>query len=397
MKAIVGVLVAAGRSRRMGADKLWIDLWGRPAWRWSLDALLAVPELTRVAVVVPADAEERFRAALPADESHRCLLVVGGEERVDSALAGIAALARAGASDATVVLVHDAARPAATTDLMARVAAAVTPRQGAIPAIPVHDALKQVDPSGRMLASLDREGVVVAQTPQAATIGTMRSALEEARAWGRSVVDEAAALAGAGIPVVVVDGERGNIKLTEPSDEPLVRGGLLASAVPLGAPPVEAGQRSGIGFDAHRFEPGRILKLGGVLFDGEDGLAGHSDGDVALHAAVDALLGATIGGDIGTLFPPTDARWENADSGALLQAAVRLVADAGWRPVSLDVAVVARRPAVAPRRDEMEWRIAALVGIPSERVTVKATTSDGLGFAGDEGIAAFAVAVAARA
>lgn len=381
----------------MGADKVWIDLWGRPAWRWSLDALLAVPGLTRVAVVVPADTEERFRGALPPGAEQRCLIVVGGEERVDSALAGITALARAGAGDGSVVLVHDAARPAATTDLMTRVAAAVTPRQGAIPTVPVHDALKQVDPTGRMLASLDREGVAAAQTPQGATIGTMRSALEEARAWGRSVVDEAAALAAAGIPVVTVDGERGNIKLTEAGDDVLIRAEVAASVLPVEAPAVERGERSGIGFDAHRFEPGRTLKLGGVVFDGEDGLAGHSDGDAALHAAVDALLGASTGGDIGTLFPPTDARWENADSGSLLQATVRHLADAGWRPVSLDLTVVARRPAIAPRRDEMAWRIAALVGIPSERVTVKATTSDGLGFAGEEGIAAFAVAVVARA
>lgn len=392
----MGVLVAAGRGRRMGADKLWIDLWGRPVWRWGLDALLAVPDLTRVAIVVPADADERFRAALPPASADKCLVVVGGDERIDSALAGIAALARTGVPDEAVVLVHDAARPAATTDLMIRVAAAVSQRQGAIPTIAQHDALKHVDASGRMLASIERAGIAAAQTPQAATLGTLRSALEEARAWGRSVVDEAAALAAAGISVVVVPGERGNLKLTEPGDLPLLRGAMVQAGMPLPTPAVEPGQRAGIGFDAHRVDVNRELRLGGLVFPGEAGLAGHSDGDVALHAVIDALLGAAGGGDIGSLFPADDQRWENADSAELLQATIRHLADAGWRPVSVDLTVVASRPTIAPRRDEMRERIRELTGIPAGGVTVKGTTSDGLGFAGEEGIAAYAVAVAAR-
>ena len=381
----------------MGIDKLWIDLWGRPTWRWSLDAMLAIPDMAWVAVVVPADGEERFRSALPAASASRCLVVVGGDERLDSSLAGITALARVGVTDETVVLVHDAARPAASTDLMLRVAAAVSPREGALPAIPVADALKHVDASGRMLASLDREGIVAAQTPQGATLGTIRSALEESRAWGRSVADEAAALAGAGVTVIVVDGERHNLKLTEPGDEWLIRGALASSTLPLVAPAIEAGQRSGIGFDAHKFEPGRALRLGGVSFEDEDGLAGHSDGDVALHAAIDALLGAAGEGDIGTLFPSTDSRWADAESSLLLQTVIGRLAESGWKPISIDIIIVARRPSIAPRREEMQWRIAAMAGIASERVTLKATTSDGLGFAGEEGIAAFAVAVVAPA
>lgn len=380
----------------MGGDKLWIDLWGRPVWRWSLDNLLAVPGLTCVAVVAPADALERFTQALPAVGANRCWVVAGGAERADSALAGIAELTRQGLPDETVVLIHDAARPAASTDLMGRVAAAVRPGLAAIPTMPVHDALKRLDGSGRMVASVDREALVGAQTPQGATLVNMRSALEEAQAWGRAATDEAAALAAAGVGVVAVEGELANRKLTAPGDETLLRGALAAAVAPVSAPPVSDGERAGLGFDAHRFDAGRELRLGGLLFPGEPGLAGHSDGDVALHAAIDALLGAAGAGDIGTLYPSDDDRWRDADSAELLAGAVAHLGQLGWRAVSLDLTVVAAHPPIAPRRDEMTARIAGLIGLASDGVSIKATTSDGLGFAGGEGIAAFAVAVVTR-
>lgn len=380
----------------MGGDKLWIDLWGRPVWRWSLDNLLAVPGLTCVAVVAPADALERFAQALPAAGANRCSVVSGGAERADSALAGIAELTRQGLPDETVVLVHDAARPAASTDLMDRVAAAVRPGLAAIPTVPVHDALKRLDGSGRMVASVDREALAVAQTPQGATLANMRSALEEAQAWGRAATDEAAALAAAGVGVVAVEGELANRKLTAPGDEALLRGALAAAMAPVSAPPVSHAERAGLGFDAHRFDAERELQLGGLLFPGEPGLAGHSDGDVALHAAIDALLGAAGAGDIGTLYPSEDDRWRDADSAELLAGAVAHLGQLGWQAVSLDLTVVAAHPSIAPRRDEMTARIAGLIGLASDGVSIKATTSDGLGFAGGEGIAAFAVAVVTR-
>ncbi|TMB57874.1 MAG: 2-C-methyl-D-erythritol 4-phosphate cytidylyltransferase [Chloroflexi bacterium] len=183
---IAAVLVAAGQSRRMAfGDKLWIDLWGRPVWRWGLDTLLTVPGMTQVVVVAPAGALERFQQALPEAARERCSVVEGGAERVDSVVAGISALTALGLPDEIPVLVHDAARPAASADLMSRVADALQPGEGVIPVVPLHDALKKVDASGRVVAPMDREAVSAAQTPQAATLGALRAAIEESMAWGR--------------------------------------------------------------------------------------------------------------------------------------------------------------------------------------------------------------------
>jgi 2-C-methyl-D-erythritol 4-phosphate cytidylyltransferase/2-C-methyl-D-erythritol 2,4-cyclodiphosphate synthase len=395
---IVGaVLVAAGSGRRMGGDKLWIDFSGRPAWRWGLDTLLAVPGMSWVVVVAPADALDRFRDAIPESARGRCEVVAGGEERADSALAGIAALTRAGFPEDAAVLIHDAARPAASSELMERIVNAVTPTDGAVPVVPLHDSLKHVDNSGRVVGAFDREGLALAQTPQAATLVVLRAALEESQAWGRKMTDEAAAFGAAGIVVRSVPGEPGNQKLTEPGDEVLVGSVLAARSLPIAPPEVGEGQRAGIGFDAHRFGEGGSLRLAGIEFSGEPGLAGHSDGDAALHALIDALLGAAGAGDIGTLYPPDDERWRKADSGDLVRGAVETLAALGWRPRSLDLTIVAARPAIAPRRAEIVARLAGLCGIEAGAVGVKGTTSDGLGFAGAEGIAAFAVAVIARA
>ncbi|MEX0625140.1 MAG: 2-C-methyl-D-erythritol 2,4-cyclodiphosphate synthase [Chloroflexota bacterium] len=394
---IGAVLVAAGSGRRMGSDKLWIEFSGRPAWRWALDTLLAVPGMSWVVVVAPPDAVERFRDAIPEAARGRSEVVAGGEERADSVLAGIAALTAAGFPEDAAVLIHDAARPAASSELMARITAAVTPTDGAVPVVTLHDSLKHVDTSGRVIAAFDREGLALAQTPQAATLVVLRAALEEAQAWGRKMTDEAAALAAGGVTVHSVTGEPGNQKLTEPGDEMLVAGVLAARSMPLVAPAVGEGQRAGIGFDAHRFGEGGTLHLGGLEFPGEPALAGHSDGDAGLHAVIDALLGAAAAGDIGSLYPPDDARWADADSGELLRGAVSTLHAAGWRPVSVDLTIVAAHPAIEPRRVEMAARLAELCGIEAGAVGVKGTTADGLGFAGAEGIAAFAVAVIAHA
>jgi 2-C-methyl-D-erythritol 4-phosphate cytidylyltransferase/2-C-methyl-D-erythritol 2,4-cyclodiphosphate synthase len=393
---IGAVLVAAGSGRRMGSDKLWIDFSGRPAWRWALDTLLAVPGMSWVVIVAPPDGLDRFRDAIPESAHGRCEVVSGGEERADSALAGIAALTQAGFPEDGAVLIHDAARPAASSELMARIVAAVTPTDGAVPVVSLHDSLKHVDNSGRIVGAFDREGLVLAQTPQAATLVVLRAALEESQAWGRKVTDEAAAFGAAGIVVRSVPGEPGNQKLTEPGDETVVGGVLAARSMPLVAPTVGSGQRAGIGFDAHRFGDGGALRLGGLGFSGEPRLEGHSDGDAALHALVDALLGAAAAGDIGSIYPSDDSRWQDADSGELVRGAVTTLREAGWQPVALDLTIVAAHPAIAPRRTEMASRLAELCGIDATAVGVKGTTSDGLGFTGGEGIAAFAVAVIAR-
>lgn len=389
---VAAVLVAAGQGRRFGVEKLWIDLWGRPVWRWGLDALLAVPDMAIVAVVVPPDAIDRFEAALPPESLDRCRVVGGGAERTDSVVAGITALAAAGVSDETPVLVHDAARPAASPEMMVRVLAAVHSGLGAVPVVSVPDSLKTIDAARAVTGTVDRDIVVAAQTPQGGTLTQLRAAMEESSAWSRPVSDEAAAMAAAAMPVRAVDGEVINRKLTEPGDDAMLRGALAAWSLPLRAPSAAESVRVGIGFDAHRLEAGRELRLGGLSFPREMGLAGHSDGDAALHALIDALLGAVGAGDIGTAFPSDDERWRDADSADLLRDTVERLGAAGWRPLNVDLAIVARRPPIAHRRDELVKRVAELCGLEPVAVSVKGTTSDGLGFAGAEGIAAFAVA-----
>ena len=312
---VAAILVAAGQSRRFGTDKLWIDIWGRPVWRWGLDALLSVPGMAKVALVVPADFVERFTNALPPDAGERVLVVGGGQERTDSVVAGITALTVAGVTEETPVLVHDAARPAASPELMVRVVSTVRAGTGAVPVLPVADSLKTVDAARAVTGAVDRETVFAAQTPQGATLVQLRAAMEETHAWGRSATDEAAAMASGGIGVRAVEGEPINRKLTDPGDDAMLRAALGGWSVPLSAPAAGEGLSAGIGFDAHRLEEGRELHLGGLLFPGETGLAGHSDGDAALHAVIDAMLGAARLGDVGGLFPPDDKKWRDADSG----------------------------------------------------------------------------------
>ena len=391
---VAAVLVAAGQGRRFGAEKLWLDLWGRPVWRWGLDTLLSLPEVSVVALVVPADDVERFRDALPEGAHERVRVVAGGAERTDSVVAGITTLTAAGIDEDTPVLVHDAARPAASPELMVRVVAAVRTGTGVVPVVPVPDSLKTLDGNRMVSGSVDREAVLAAQTPQGATLRQMRAAMEETHAWGRVATDEAAAMTAGGIPVRAVEGEALNRKLTEPGDDAMLRAALAGWASPASLPArVSTGARAGIGFDAHRLEAGRPMRLAGLDWAGEPaGLAGHSDGDAALHAVIDALLGAAGLGDVGSLYPPDDVRWAGADSAELLRGAVERLAEAGWRPANVDLAIAARRPPVAPRREEITARLAELCGLEPPAVSVKGTTSDGLGFAGAEGVAAFAVA-----
>jgi 2-C-methyl-D-erythritol 4-phosphate cytidylyltransferase/2-C-methyl-D-erythritol 2,4-cyclodiphosphate synthase len=386
----------------MGEDKLWVEAFGRPIWRWSLDALLAVPGMGMVAVVVPPDGRARFETALPPGAIDRCRLVAGGDARADSVRAGLQALSAAGVEDAAVVLVHDAARPAAGSALMEDVADAATSGAAAIPVVPIHDTVKRVT-HGLATDTLDRTDLVGAQTPQAASLGILRAALDAARARGWEPTDEAAALAAINVPVRTVAGDPANRKLTDPDDVDLLRAMLRIRAAPARTPTrsasFERGERAraAVGFDAHRLEEGRVLHLGGLVFPDETrGLVGHSDGDAALHAVIDALLGAAGLGDIGTLFASDDPAWDGADSGELLRLAARQIGAAGWSPRSIDLAIAAARPPIAPRRGEMAARIGILAGLPSEAVTVRGTTSDELGFAGSEGIAAWAVSVVER-
>lgn len=384
----------------MGRDKLWIEILGRPVWRWSLDLLLSIRRVRLVAVVTPPGAAASFASCLRATD--RCLLVDGGATRAESVLAGLHALADAGADREAVVLVHDAARPAATPALVDRLLAAAGEASGAVPVVAIADSVRTVrfeDGERWIGAPVDRDRLVATQTPQLARVGMLIDALTRARDAGAAPADEAEALLAAGVSVRAAAGEPENRKLTDPDDEALLRAilcarsGVAEPGATLDAAARGGGVRAGNGFDAHRLVAGRPLRLGGLDFRDEPrGLQGHSDGDVAVHAAIDALLGAAGAGDIGRLFP-NDDRWRGADSLDLLRRTARHVFQAGWRPTSLDLTIVAERPAIAPRADEMRTVLAEVIGIPPTAISVKGTTSDGLGFTGDEGIAAFATAV----
>jgi 2-C-methyl-D-erythritol 4-phosphate cytidylyltransferase/2-C-methyl-D-erythritol 2,4-cyclodiphosphate synthase len=326
------------------------------------------------------------------------VVIPGGTARADSVIAGLWALTGAGHDDDTLVLVHDAARPAVTRELVATIVTTAAKVDGAVvPVVPVVDSLKRVR-SERVVGPVDRTEVAAAQTPQAARLGALRAAIEEAHAWGRPITDDAGALAAAGVPVHVVAGDPTNRKLTDPDDLVTMRARLAARATGIPSDTdVPHGARWGIGFDAHRLVAGRPMRIGGVPFPDEPrGPEGHSDGDVALHALIDALLGAANLGDVGTLFPSADVAWEGADSADLVRRAVERLREGGWRPLAVDLSIATSAPAIAPRRADISASVAALVGVPADQVSVKGTTSDGLGFSGSEGLAAWAVASVER-
>lgn len=388
---IDAVVVAAGESRRMGGqDKLRASLAGRPLIRWALDTLLALPEVERIVLVVAADRVAEVAAA--AWRPDRVVAVVaGGSRRQASVAAGVAALAALDAepgtagpgSSARVVLVHDGARPLASPDLARRVAAAAEAHGAAIPVLPVAETLKRVAADGRILETVDRASLAGAQTPQ----GFRRELLE--RAYARfppggpeTWTDEAALLEACRIGVQAIPGESTNLKVTMPDD--LVR----AEATLLG----RLHHRVGLGSDRHAFGPGEPLALGGLSFPGAPRLYGHSDGDVALHAVADALLGAAGLGDLGRLFPSGPQTPRGIASSELLAEVRDRVAAAGLRPASLDLTIVGARPRLADRLDEMGATIARLLDLPPGRVNVKASTGNLAGPEGaGRGIAAEAV------
>ena len=427
------IVVAAGKGVRFGAPaKTLVPVAGWPLLAWSLDALEAAASVADVTVVAGVHTRAETEALLAAGGWTKARRVaVGGERRQDSVAAGLAA-----APEAEVVVVHDGARPLAPAALFDACVAAARETGAAVAAVPVVDTLKLVE-AGRIARTVDRAGLWAAQTPQA----FRRSLLLElfARARDRLVTDEAALCEALGIPVAVVEGSPANIKVTRPGDlavaeallavrrgdeetrrrdeETDARGGrgtgsragtagehgdvvagghdapssprLLVSSSP-------RLQRTGIGYDVHRFAAGRRLVLGGVKIPSSLGLEGHSDADVLLHALCDALLGAAGLGDIGAHFPPGDPKFAGADSRDLLRESARLARAAGWTAVNVDATVIAEAPKIRPHVAAMQAEIAACLGIAPDAVGVKATTNEGMGFVGrGEGIAALAVATVA--
>jgi 2-C-methyl-D-erythritol 4-phosphate cytidylyltransferase/2-C-methyl-D-erythritol 2,4-cyclodiphosphate synthase len=296
-------------------------------------------------------------------------VVAGGERRQESVHAGFVALtgrAAEPADAASVVLVHDAARPLVGTDLIAAVTAAVAEYGAAIPVVPVVETLKRVD--GELVgATVDRSGLGAAQTPQGVRRDLLREAYRRYPADGPDTfTDEAALLEACSIPVHVVPGAPGNLKVTLPDDLDRVALALAGRRL----------TRTGIGHDSHPFGPGAPLRLGGVELPGAPALTGHSDGDVALHALADALLGATGLGDLGRLFP-ADERTPRGVAGAVLVGeVVNRAADAGWRPLTVDMTIVAARPRLGAHLDRMRAAIAELLGVPPSSVNVKASSGN---------------------
>lgn len=383
------VVVAAGASSRMGdVDKLRVAVGGRPLLAWTLEAVAAAP-IVRHVVVVTARERVAALAAEPWLPPAVVAVVAGGGRRQDSVAAGVAALPPGSRDD--VVLVHDGARPLVSPGLVERVAEASSIHGAAIPVVPVVETLKRVQ-DGRVEGTVDRTSLAAAQTPQ----GIRRDVLE--RAWrmeppegAATWTDEAALLEACRIAVHAIPGESMNLKVTLPDDLARVEAALAARGVVAAGP---AGLRVGFGDDGHPFGPGAPLALGGIAIDGAPRLHGHSDGDVALHAVCDALLGAAGLGDLGGLFPAGPATPAGIASRELVAACLARVREAGYTPTSIDLTVVAARPRLGGRLAEMAAAIAALLALPVDRVNVKASTGNLAGFEGaGRGISARAVAV----
>lgn len=387
--AVAALIVAAGRGLRAGAEapKQYRRLGGRPVLCRALAPFLADSRIEPVLVVIGAEDSSRYREAIAhlagADRARLLPPVTGGESRQDSVRHGLLALAAAGFDGA--VLVHDAARPLVSPALVERAIAACPDHLAAIPALPVTDTVKRIDAAGRIVETPPRAELVAVQTPQAFAFKALLAAHEAACAAGASgFTDDSAIMEWAGHAVATFAGDPMNLKLTHPAD-------FEAAEARLGQPLLIS--RTGTGYDVHAFTEGDHLWLGGVRIPHERGVLAHSDGDVALHALTDALLGALAEGDIGSHFPPSDPQWRGAASDRFLAFAAGRVGARGGRIDHLDLTIVCESPKVGPHRETIRARIAAIAGLRLGQVGVKATTSERLGFTGrGEGLAALATA-----
>jgi len=347
----------------------------------------------RVVAVVPEDrmreAEAIARRVYGDDATAFVSIAPGGPTRAASVAHGLEALDAA----ADVVLVHDAARALTPPELFDAVAAAVLDGgRGVVPVLPIADTIKRVDPDGGVIETVDRDALAAAQTPQGFPAGVLVTAYRELGDAASTHTDDASLVAAAGHPVVTIRGSELAFKITTPADLERAEAALGLRAARAVA---QVETRTGVGVDAHAFDPGRPLWLGGVLWpEARAGLAGHSDGDAASHALVDALLTAAGLGDIGSRFGTDDARYTGASGAVFLRETVEALARDGWRVRSAAVEIIANEPRIAPRRGEMQAALSAVVGAP---VSVAGTTSDGLGITGrGEGVAAVATALIER-
>src|SRR5579871_839116 len=379
MVAVAALIVAAGSGERAGGPtpKQFRLVSGKPLLAWAADVFANHPGVDRLQFVIGRGQEALFRQCLP------CALknsqaVPSGATRQESVRNGLLALDQTAPE---FVLIHDAARPLVCPALITRVIDALRANSdAAIPMLQVTDTLRRRTPAGTW-AAIEREGLFRAQTPQGFRFAAIRNA--HLQLADRSLTDDMAVAERAGLRVVPVQGEELNLKITVDGDFSMAEQ-LLAGRADL---------RTGAGYDVHRFAPGDHVWIGGIRIAHDRAAEGHSDADVALHALTDAVLGAIGAGDIGQHFPPSDPQWKGAASSRFLEHAVLLAKERGGTIAHCDITVICEAPKIGPHRDAIRARIAEIIGIAVERVNVKATTTEGLGFTGrKEGIAAHAVA-----
>jgi 2-C-methyl-D-erythritol 4-phosphate cytidylyltransferase/2-C-methyl-D-erythritol 2,4-cyclodiphosphate synthase len=372
------IILAAGggsRIRRAGiTEKKQFMTWrGAPLYWRSAETFAASPRVRGLVFVFPGDelssrtteTQKLFRDRSPGLPWRTA---PGGERRQDSVFNALDALP----ADCSRVLVHDSARPFFSPGLTSALLAALdNGAKAAIPALPVKDTIKRAH-DGKIIETLDRSQLFAVQTPQAFDAETLRRAHERARAENASVTDDASMVEAMGLEVSIVTGEEDNVKITTPEDLKRLRDDEPVTPV------------TGFGYDLHRYGPGRPLKLGGVPIPGGPEVVAHSDGDVLLHALADAVLGCAGLGDIGMHFPDTDPAYEGVPSGVIVDHALDLARQNGVRIVHADLTVVAQTPKLAPHRDMIRRNVAGLLGLPQERVSVKATTEEGLGPTGEK-------------
>lgn len=388
MSGVSAVIPAAGRGERFGrgSNKVFTPVADKPLLAYTLEAFEQCELVDYIVLVV---GEHEIEYAREIAEVHNIgklkTVAAGGGHRQESVERGLLALD----PETHIVIVHDGARPLVRQETIRTAIEAATEMGAAVAAVPVIDTIKSAGADNLVSATLDRNSLFSIQTPQAFEKGLLIRAYRQAGEDGYLGTDDASLVERMGHPVKLVQGSYDNIKVTTPLDLELVEmrlGRRMAAEI-----------RTGFGYDVHRFELGRKLVLGGVEFPGEDGLLGHSDADVILHAVSDALLGAAALGDIGRHFPDTDEQYRGISSLVLLKRVASVLKNAGWSAVNVDVTLVAERPKIAGRVAEMQKNIAGAIGIESDRISIKATTAERLGDIGSgSGAACYAVAAIRR-
>lgn len=391
MIATSAIIPASGRGRRLGKpyNKVFLPLAGVPMLARTLAVFQACEAVEEIVLLVN---EDEIRRASDLVSDHRfskvAAIAPGGDSRQDSVRNGLSCLSRS----AEIVAIHDAARPLVTPEIIVSSIEAARECGAAVAAVSAVDTIKSSGDGRFVTETLDRARLYAVQTPQTFDRLLIESAYERAFADDYLGTDDASLVERIGRQVAIVEGSCENIKVTSPPDIATAEAVLEARGEG-----VHAGMRVGHGCDVHRFAPDRKLFLGGVAFPGEDGLLGHSDADVLIHAVMDAILGAAGMPDIGRLFPDTDASYEGIRSTELLRCVADRVADAGWRVGNVDATLIAERPRIAARVDDMRRAVAEALGIPPSQVGIKATTSEGLGRIGEGlGIECHAVALLQR-